>query len=84
MSGTVRNRTDGNLVSSLEYQAYEPMAMVIFRQIAATIRQRWPETNRVAIQHRIGRLQVGEISVLGGSWVVLIAQKHLLLVWLCY
>ena len=64
MSGTVRNRTDGKPVSSLEYQAYEPMAMVIFRQIAATIRQRWPETNKVVIHHRIGRLQIGEISVL--------------------
>ncbi len=63
MSGTVRNQTDGKAVSSLEYQAYEPMAMVIFRQIATTIRQRWPDTNRIVIRHRIGRLQIGEISV---------------------
>lgn len=64
MSGTVRQETDGQAVQYLEYQAYEPMAMQIFRQIAAKIRQQWPETNRVVIHHRIGKLNIGEISVL--------------------
>ncbi len=64
MSGTVRNQTDGFQVVALEYQAYEPMALRVFAQIAAEIRQQWPDVNRVAIHHRIGRLQVGEISVL--------------------
>jgi molybdopterin synthase catalytic subunit len=64
MSGTVRNQTDGNSVSFLEYQAYEPMAIAIFQQIATQIRYHWPNTNRVIIKHRIGRLQIGEISVL--------------------
>lgn len=64
MSGTVRDRTEGRPVLCLEYQAYEPMALAIFRQIGAQIRQRWPDTNRTVIHHRIGRLQVGEISVL--------------------
>ncbi|NER36085.1 MAG: molybdenum cofactor biosynthesis protein MoaE [Oscillatoria sp. SIO1A7] len=64
MSGTVRNQTDGKKVVALEYQAYEPMAMQIFRKIAAEIRRCWPEVNRVAIQHRTGRLKIAEISVL--------------------
>lgn len=64
MSGTVRDRTDGRPVAFLEYQAYEPMAIEIFRQIAANIRTSWPDTNRIVIHHRIGRLQIGEISVL--------------------
>ncbi len=64
MSGTVRNQTEGREVLYLEYQAYEPMAIEIFRQIAATIRQRWTQTNCVVIHHRIGKLQIGEISVL--------------------
>lgn len=64
MSGTVRQQTDGRAVCYLEYQAYEPMALEIFRQIAARIRHQWPDVNRLAIHHRIGRLQVGEISVL--------------------
>jgi molybdopterin synthase catalytic subunit len=64
MSGTVRNQTDGKPVTFLEYQAYEPMALTIFRQIAQEIRQRWTDTQRVVIHHRIGRLKIGEISVL--------------------
>lgn len=64
MSGTVRDNTDGQPVAYLEYQAYEPMAIAVFRQIAAAIRQQWPEARRVVIHHRIGRLVVGEISVL--------------------
>jgi molybdopterin synthase catalytic subunit len=64
MSGMVRDRTDGKPVVALEYQAYEPMALQIFQQIAAEIRRRWQDVNRVVIHHRIGRLSIGEISVL--------------------
>lgn len=64
MSGTVRNQTDGKEVVYLEYQAYEPMAMVVFQQIATQIRQQWADANKVVIHHRIGKLKIGEISVL--------------------
>jgi molybdopterin synthase catalytic subunit len=64
MSGMVRNNTEGRAVLSLEYQAYEPMAMRIFQQIAAEIRQTWPDVTHVVIHHRVGRLAVGEISVI--------------------
>ncbi|MBE9049451.1 molybdenum cofactor biosynthesis protein MoaE [Nostocales cyanobacterium LEGE 11386] len=64
MSGMVRNQTDGQPVVSLEYQAYETMALRVFYQIAADIRSSWSDVNRVVIYHRIGRLSVGEISVL--------------------
>jgi molybdopterin synthase catalytic subunit len=64
MSGMVRNQTGGRAVVALEYQAYEPMAIQVFRSIAAEIRHQWSDVNRVVIHHRIGRLQVGEISVL--------------------
>lgn len=64
MSGMVRNQTDGKPVVALEYQAYEPMALQVFRQIAADIRSKWSDVNRVVIHHRVGRLQIGEISVL--------------------
>ncbi|WP_017652757.1 molybdenum cofactor biosynthesis protein MoaE [Fortiea contorta] len=63
MSGMVRNQTDGKPVVALEYQAYEPMALRVFWQIAADIRGLWSDVNRVVIYHRIGRLRVGEISV---------------------
>ena len=64
MSGTVRNQTDGKEVFYLEYQAYEPMAIAVFRSIATHIRQQWQDTNRVVIYHRVGKLEIGEISVL--------------------
>lgn len=64
MSGTVRQQTAGQPVVALEYQAYEPMALEIFKQIATNIHRQWPDTNRVVIHHRVGRLKVGEISVL--------------------
>lgn len=64
MSGMVRNQTEGKPVVALEYQAYEPMAIRVFTQISAEIRKQWFDVNRVVIHHRIGRLKVGEISVL--------------------
>ena len=64
MSGMVRNQTEGKPVIALEYQAYQPMALEVFKQIAARIRQQWPQVTQIAIHHRIGRLQIGEISVL--------------------
>lgn len=64
MSGTVRNNTEGKAVLALEYQAYGPMAIEIFKQIAAEIRQTWPDVTHVVIHHRTGKLEIGEISVL--------------------
>jgi molybdopterin synthase catalytic subunit len=64
MSGMVRNQTDGKAVVSLEYQAYEPMALRVFYQIAAEIRAQWTDVTRVVIHHRVGHLRIGEISVL--------------------
>ncbi|MBF2079130.1 MAG: molybdenum cofactor biosynthesis protein MoaE [Synechococcales cyanobacterium T60_A2020_003] len=64
MSGMVRQQTDGKPVVALEYQAYEPMALHVFQQIADQIRAQWTDVTHVVIHHRTGRLTVGEISVL--------------------
>ncbi|MGB3310897.1 MAG: molybdenum cofactor biosynthesis protein MoaE [Nodosilinea sp.] len=64
MSGMVRNNSEGKAVVALEYQAYEPMALEVFKQIAAQIRATWPDATRVVIHHRTGKLVVGDISVL--------------------
>ncbi len=64
MSGTVREQTDGKAVECLEYQAYEPMALRVFAMIGQEIHDRWTDANRVIIYHRIGKLKIGEISVL--------------------
>ena len=52
MSGMVRDNTDGKPVIALDYQAYEPMALRVFQQIAAQIRQTWPDVTHTVIHHR--------------------------------
>ncbi|WP_319420070.1 molybdenum cofactor biosynthesis protein MoaE [Pleurocapsa sp. FMAR1] len=64
MSGTVRNQTEGKPVEYLEYQAYQPMAIAVFNSIATEIRQKWQDANRIVIHHRVGKLKIGEISVI--------------------
>jgi MoaE-MoaD fusion protein len=63
-SGVVRNETDGRPVKFLEYEAHPPMAEAKMREIGAAIRARWAGVKRVAMLHRIGRLEIGEASVL--------------------
>jgi molybdopterin synthase catalytic subunit len=63
-SGVVRNETGGRPVKFLEYEAHAAMAEAKLREIGAALRGRWPGVKRVAMLHRIGRLEVGESSVL--------------------
>src|SRR6185437_8538245 len=61
--GFVRDNFKGRRTLYLEYEAYEPMAVAKMREIAATIHARFA-VSRVAIVHRLGRLDIGETSVL--------------------
>ena len=61
--GVVRSDNVGRRVRHLEYEAYEPLAVRSFERIASEAGERWPSTH-VAIHHRSGRLEVGEISVI--------------------
>src|SRR2546427_12165961 len=61
-SGVVRNETGGRPVKFLEYEAHAPMAEAKLREIGAAIRGRWSGVKRVALLHRIGRLEIGESS----------------------
>ncbi|HEU5305323.1 MAG TPA: molybdenum cofactor biosynthesis protein MoaE [Gemmatimonadales bacterium] len=63
-SGVVRNETRGRPVKFLEYEAHTPMAEAKLREIGQTVRARWPGVRRVAMWHRVGRLEIGEASVL--------------------
>jgi len=63
-SGTVRDHADGRTgVQHLEYEAYEEMVVPKLAEITAEARARWPEIGRIALIHRIGRLELGESSV---------------------
>ncbi len=63
--GTVRNNTDGRQVKHLEYDAYVPMAEKKMEEIGQEILEKWGIT-RVAIIHRVGKLEIGEVSVAVG------------------
>ena len=63
-SGVVRNQTGGRPVKFLEYEAHAPMAEAKMREIGDAIRARWPGIRRIAMLHRLGRLEIGESSVL--------------------
>jgi MoaE-MoaD fusion protein len=63
-SGVVRNETGGRPVKFLEYEAHAPMAEDKLREIGRAVRARWPGVKRVALWHRVGRLEIGEASVL--------------------
>jgi len=61
--GCVRNHSHGRTTLYLEYEAYEEMALVKMREIAAHIHDHYA-IDRVAMVHRLGRLEIGETSVL--------------------
>ncbi len=61
--GVVRDNSRGRRVLYLEYDAYPEMATRVMRRIAAEALERWPLTD-VAMQHRTGRLEIGETSLL--------------------
>jgi len=68
--GVVRAFSRGRQISYLEYEAYPEMAIAKMRQIEGEIRQKW-EIEQIAIHHRVGRLGVGEASV-----VIAVSAAH--------
>ena len=64
-SGTVRDHAEGRTdVTHLEYEAYEEQVVPRLEAIATELRERWPMVGRIVLLHRVGRLDVGESSVL--------------------
>lgn len=71
-SGIVRDHAEGRTdVTALTYEAYEPEAVRVMTEIVAAARVRWPEVERVAVLHRVGRLALSESSV-----VVVVSSPH--------
>jgi MoaE-MoaD fusion protein len=60
--GIVRNHSRGKRTLYLEYEAYEGMALAKMREIGARMRQQFA-IDRLAMVHRLGRLEIGETSV---------------------
>src|SRR5690242_17351800 len=60
--GTVREMTAGRRTVSLDYEAYPEMALKKMAELEAEARRRWPIID-AALVHRVGSLDLGEISV---------------------
>jgi molybdopterin synthase catalytic subunit len=71
-SGTVRDHAEGrDGVTHLDYEAYEEQVVPRFTAIADEMRRRWPTTGRIVLLHRVGRLLLGESSV-----IVVVSAPH--------
>ena len=68
--GRVRNHARGHTMEHLEYEAYPAMAEKEMEKIVDEAAEKWPGT-RVAIAHRIGRLEIGDAAV-----IVIAASAH--------
>ena len=69
-TGTVRRRSRGRDVLHLEYEAYEGMAERTMERIATALKERY-DVLEVAIHHRVGRVEIGEPSV-----VIAVSAAH--------
>ncbi|QAS51635.1 molybdenum cofactor biosynthesis protein MoaE [Halobacillus litoralis] len=61
--GTVREFTEGKRTLFLQYEAYTSMAEKKLEEIAEEIDRKWPDV-KIAIAHRIGRLEISDIAVI--------------------
>ncbi len=68
--GTTRDSTGDRKVLYLEYEAYRPMAEKKLAEIMDEIRRQW-SVGDIAIAHRLGRLEIGDISL-----VVAVGSPH--------
>ena len=68
--GIVRDNTRGRRTLFLDYEAYRDMALAQMRALAAQATERFG-VREIALVHRLGRLQVGETSVL-----IVVASAH--------
>jgi len=68
--GLVRDNNKGRKVLFLDYEAYDALALRGLDLIVAEVTEKWPAV-RLAIHHRIGKMQIGEASV-----VIAAASPH--------
>jgi len=60
--GFVRNQSHSRSTLYLDYEAYESMALATMREIGAQLHEKY-RIHRVAMVHRLGRMEIGETSV---------------------
>lgn len=65
--GVVRNHHEGKEVLRLNYEAYEPMAEKVLKQLKLEIESEWSACH-VAVRHRYGELEIGDVAVAIVVW----------------
>jgi molybdopterin synthase catalytic subunit/molybdopterin converting factor small subunit len=69
-SGTARRHSRGRVVNYLEYEGYEGMAEEMMEKLASALKERY-DVHEIAIHHRVGRVELGEPSV-----VIAVSASH--------
>jgi molybdopterin synthase catalytic subunit len=69
-SGTARRHSRGRVVQYLDYEGYEGMAEEMMAKLAAALKERY-DVHEIAIHHRVGRVELGEPSV-----VIAVSAAH--------
>jgi molybdopterin synthase catalytic subunit len=90
--GTTREFTDGRRTVSLDYECYPEMAAATLYELEAESRRRWPLIE-LSVVHRVGHLELGEVSVAiavssahrqaafeAGQWLI-DTMKHIVPIW---
>ena len=71
-AGVVRDNAEGRPgVVGMSYEAYAGPAVRAMSEIATEIHSRWPAVGRVALLHRVGELELSDVSV-----VVVVSAPH--------
>jgi molybdopterin synthase catalytic subunit len=67
-TGTVRDHAEGrDGVTGLEYEAYTEQVVPRLERVIDEARRQWPDCGRIALLHRVGPLELGEVSVIAGA-----------------
>ncbi len=70
-TGVVRDHAEGRAVARLDYEAYAEAAEKAMADLAAEVAERWPALLAVWMEHRVGRLEIGDAAV-----VVAVSAPH--------
>jgi molybdopterin synthase catalytic subunit len=63
-TGVVREQNLGKRVTGMSYDSFEPLAQTVLQEIGQEAAEKWGPSMSILIQHRTGRLKIGETSVL--------------------
>ena len=69
--GTVRNQSTGRRVVRLHYESYDSMALRQLQHVAEQAQTHWPMLCQIAVVHRKGTLEIGDVAV-----VVAVSTPH--------